>query len=136
MRILFKNPPLCTIYLCERGGIHIVTHNVNVGMPLEKFHELNTELQKALIRFELGQWPSPYIAVTYNTTVICLNIDDLPEFSQAMASTADLLREVSEFGFMPAADHKQCSVDLPTVSALPIKNSQNTEKNFLPLNPN
>ena len=136
MRILFKNPPLCTIYLCKRGGIHIVTRNVNVGMPLEKFHELNAEIQKALIRFELGEWPSPYIAVTYSTTVICLNIDDLPEFSKAMDIAADLCRDVSEFGFVQATDHKQCSVDLPTVSALPIKNSQNTQKHILPINPN
>ena len=136
MRMLSKNPPLCTVYLCNHGGIHIVTHNVNVGMPLEKFHELNTEIQKASIQFETGAWPSPYIALTYNTTVICLNINDLPAFSDVMANAAELSRDVSEFDFIQAIDHTKCSVDQPHITALSAPQKEGSQNHILPLSPN
>lgn len=136
MRLLFKNPPLCTIYLCNHGGIHIVTHNVNVGMPLEKFFELNTEVQKAFVRFETVGWPSPYIALTYCTTVICLEIGDLPEFAEAMSTAAESCKDGSELGFVKAIDHIQCSVDQPRINPLTLPDRKELNNYVFPLNPN
>ena len=136
MRLLFENPPLVTIYLCQQGGIHIVTHNVNVGMPLEKFHELNAEVQKALVRFETGGWPSPYIALTYHTTVICLDISDLSEFAEAMSTAAEFCRDLSEFGFVQAIDHAQCTVNQPRINPLPLPDKKEIKNYVFPLSPN
>ena len=31
MYTLVNNPPTTTIYCCERGGIHLVIQNINIG---------------------------------------------------------------------------------------------------------
>lgn len=84
MQILYKNQPLTTIYQCGEGGIHLVTHNVNIGMQVKEFCSLNEEVQRAFLAYQANQWPSSYVALTYQTTVVCLNSSDLPELSEAM----------------------------------------------------
>lgn len=105
-------------------------------MPLEKFFELNTEVQKAFVRFETVGWPSPYIALTYCTTVICLEIGDLPEFAEAMSTAAESCKDVSELGFVKAIDHIQCSVDQPRINPLTLPDRKELNNYVFPLNPN
>lgn len=105
MQILYKNEPLTTIYLCDEGGIHLVTHNVNIGMQVKEFFSLNEEVQSAFIAYQANEWPSPYVALTYQTTVVCLNSNDLPELSEAMQTSVEHIQNKDGFAAMESLDH-------------------------------
>tara|TARA_B100001250_G_scaffold138911_1_gene118958 strand:+ start:265 stop:669 length:405 start_codon:yes stop_codon:yes gene_type:complete len=105
MQILYKNEPLTTIYQCDEGGIHLVTHNVNIGMQVKEFFSLNEEVQSAFNAYQANEWPSPYIALTYQTTVVCLNSNDLPELSEAMQTSVEHIQNKDGFAAMESLDH-------------------------------
>ena len=105
MQILYKNEPLTTIYRCDKGGIHLVTHNVNIGMQVSEFCRLHEEVQSAFLAYEANQWPSSYIALSYQTTVVCLNSSDLPELSEAMQTSVEHLQNNDGFAAMESLDH-------------------------------
>ena len=48
MQILYKNEPLTTIYRCDEGGIHLVTHNVNIGIQVSEFCRLHEGSERFL----------------------------------------------------------------------------------------
>ncbi len=109
MQILYKNEPLTTIYQCDQGGIHLVTHNVNIGMQVKEFFGLNDEVQSAFLAYQANEWPSSYIALTYQTTVVCLNSKDLPELSEAMQTSVDHIQNSDGFSLMESLDHSHSS---------------------------
>ena len=98
MHVLANRSPLVSIYSCDKGGIHLVIRNVNIGMSPSEFCGLSNDINDALTRVESGHWPSPYLSLTYLTTVLCLSINDLPDLAATMqeatagiASTPELI---------------------------------------------
>ena len=98
MNVLATRSPLVSIYSCDKGGIHLVIRNVNIGMSPSEFCGLSNDINDALTRVDSGHWPSPYLSLTYLTTVLCLSINDLPDLAATMqeatagiASTPELI---------------------------------------------
>ena len=134
MQILYKNEPLTTIYQCDEGGIHLVTHNVNIGMQVKEFFSLNEEVQSAFIAYQANEWPSPYIALTYQTTVVCLNSNDLPELSEAMQTAVDNIQDSDGFALMETLDHSHSSG--AHLSSIPEPEYKNKQQDSFRLNKN
>ena len=134
MQILYKNEPLTTIYQCDEGGIHLVTHNVNIGMQVSEFCRLHEEVQSAFLAYEANQWPSSYIALSYQTTVVCLNSSDLPELSEAMQTAVDIIQDSDGFALMETIDHSHSSG--AHLSSIPEPGYKNKQQDSFRLNKN
>ena len=98
MEPIVSNPPVATIYRCEHGGIHLVTQNVNIGMPPGEFRELNREVQRARGLVDAGLLTCSYLSLAFCTTVICLSARALPALAEAMQEAAEVIEESLESG--------------------------------------
>ena len=78
-------------------------------MQVKEFFGLNDEVQSAFLAYQANEWPSSYIALTYQTTVVCLNSKDLPELSEAMQTSVDHIQNSDGFSLMESLDHSHSS---------------------------
>ena len=124
MHTLAVNPPTTTIYCCDRGGVHLVIHNVNIGMHASEFCDLNLQLQRAWTRIESGTWPSPYLSLTYSSTVVCLSLSDLPPIVAAMQEAAEAITQMGELGIFETIADKHCRPKRPQIASFPDPHQQ------------
>ncbi len=136
MYTLVNNPPTTTIYCCERGGIHLVIQNINIGMYPSEFCDLNRKVQQALNRVEEGTWPCPFVSLSYYTTVVCLSLDDLPPLAKAMQEAVEFIEEIYESGEASPQTESMCQPSKPHIGGLPEPNAQadSTNTDHLHLN--
>ena len=124
MHTLAVNPPTTTIYSCDRGGIHLVIQNVNIGMYAIEFCDLNRQVQHAWTRIESGIWPSPYLSLTYSSTVVCLSLSDLPPIVEAMQEAAEAIEQMLELGNFDTIADVHCQPKRPQIASFPDPNQQ------------
>ena len=124
MHTLAVNPPTTTIYCCDRGGVHLVIQNVNIGMHASEFCDLNLQLQRAWTRIESGTWPSPYLSLTYSSTVVCLSLSDLPPIVAAMQEAAEAITQMGESGIFETIAGKHCRPKRPQIASFPDPHQQ------------
>ena len=115
MQNLANQPPFVTIYICERGGVHLVIRNVNIGMSPADFFDLNNQVKNALDLFESGKWPTDNLTLTYFTTVLCLSTVDLPNLSLAMQKAAVAIECHLEKGETDKTEHTMCKTQTPQI---------------------
>ena len=116
MHTLVNEPSLTTIYCCDQGGIHLVVHNVNVGMTVSEFSKLTEEVQRARERIEEGDWPCPYVGVTYKSTVIALLTDTVLKLAEAMLAAMAGIEYLYELGAIDPNQHASCQANRPHVA--------------------
>ena len=124
MHTLAVNPPTTTIYCCDRGGVHLVIQNVNIGMHASEFCDLNLQLQRAWTRIESGTWPSPYLSLTYSSTVVCLSLSDLSPIVAAMQEAAEAITQMGELGIFETIADKHCQSKRPQIASFPDPHQQ------------
>tara|TARA_B100000686_G_scaffold28265_1_gene28286 strand:- start:590 stop:1000 length:411 start_codon:yes stop_codon:yes gene_type:complete len=116
MHTLANEPSLTTIYCCDKGGIHLVVHNANIGMTAPEFAKLNDEVQAARERLDEGNWPSPFVGVTYKSTMICLLPDTLSKLADAMVTAMAGIDYLYELGAINLSEHGLCEANRPHVA--------------------
>ena len=117
MHTLANEPSLTTIYCCDKGGIHLIVHNVNVGMTATEFAKLNDEVQAARKRIDEGKWPSPFVGVTYKRTMICLLPDTVSKLADAMLTAMAGIEYLYELGAIDPSEHDGlCEANRPHVA--------------------
>jgi len=133
MHTLVNEPSLTTIYCCDKGGIHLVVHNVNVGMTASEFAKLNDEVQEARERIDEGNWPSPFVGVTYKSTMICLLPDTVSKLADAMLEAMVGIEYLYELGVIAPNEHGLCEASRPHVAGFagPNKNIDKIDTNQL-----
>ncbi len=89
MQILVNQSPFFSAYCCDKGEIHLVLRNVNIGMQPVEFHALNYQVQDALTRLTSSRSVRPYVSLRYMSTSMCLSIDDLTKLGPAMQEAAE-----------------------------------------------
>ena len=124
MHTLAVTPPSTTIYCCDRGGVHLIIQNVNIGMHASEFCDLNLQLQRAWTRIESGTWPSPYLSLTYSSTVVCLSLSDLPPIVAAMQEAAEAITQMGELGIFETIADKHCRPKRPQIASFPDPHQQ------------
>lgn len=91
MKILISDPPIITIYLCEQSTVHIVYRNMNVAIDTKSFFVINRDLQNAMLKVDLGIWPSHYVAICYAIVVLYLSLEEVETFATSMQLAAETL---------------------------------------------
>ena len=115
MQTIVNNPPTATIYRCEHGGIHLICQNVNIGLQPAEFLALNREVQLARSLVEEGIWSCSYLALSWHTTVMCLDSTVLKPLAEAMQEAAEAL-ELEDNGTAPS---RTCPPLGPAVNVFP-----------------
>ena len=119
MKPIVSNPPLATIYRYEHGGIHLICHNVNIGLQPGEFCDLNREVQQAQNLVKAGIWSCSHLSLAWHTTVMCLGAGALAPLAEAMAEAAETVEKLAEReGSSPAPDF-MCRPPGPSVKVFP-----------------
>lgn len=119
MKPIVSNPPLATIYRCEHGGIHLICHNVNIGLQPGEFCDLNREIQLAQNLVMAGIWSCSHLSLAWHTTVMCLGAGALAPLAEAMAEAAETVEKMEEReGPRPVPD-SMCRAPGPSVKVFP-----------------
>lgn len=134
MHPLASHPNLTAVYRCQKGGIHLVYRNLNIGMTPVEFYRLNQCAQEARGKIERGEWGPACVLLNYKTTSLVLTTEDFVALAQTMAQagqTVETLIELESWEELDAAreQEERCLAGLSvrvepiTLPALPV--SQN-----------
>tara|TARA_Y100000994_G_C15364990_1_gene306518 strand:- start:86 stop:397 length:312 start_codon:yes stop_codon:yes gene_type:complete len=93
-------------------------------MHASEFCDLNLQLQRAWTRIESGTWPSPYLSLTYSSTVVCLSLSDLPPIVAAMQEAAEAITQMGELGIFETIADKHCQPKRPQIASFPDPHQQ------------
>jgi hypothetical protein len=96
MHSLASHLHLTAVYRCQKGGIHLVYQNLNIGMTPVEFYRLNLCAQEARGKIERGEWISSCVLLSYKTTSLVLTAEDFVALARTMAQAGQTVEALIE----------------------------------------